>query len=228
MQTLKEFLTHNWLIKLFSLGLATLLWMTIAGQANSEIGMIIPLEYRNIPSLLEFVGEPVNSVEVRLRGSATLILEMSPKDVSATLDLNAVHPGALVLQLSSQNIKVPFGIDVVRVNPSQIHLDLEHTISKNVPVVVRISGEPAAGFAVDGVSASPAAVDVEGPESKMRSVQTMPTVAVDINDMNTSFNGPVNLELPDPTLRLRYLSPVAVHVEIDPESPESKRHGGKR
>src|SRR5215831_11070144 len=90
---LKEFLTHNWLTKLFSLALATMLWIAIAGQANSEIGMNIPLEYRNIPSRLEVVGDATDSVEVRLRGSSTLIREISAKDVTATVDLSGVRPG---------------------------------------------------------------------------------------------------------------------------------------
>src|ERR1700757_2818763 len=122
MQMLKEFLTHNWLTKLFSLALATLLWIAIAGQANSEVGMTIPLEYRNIPSKLEVVGDATNSVEVRLRGSAALIREISSRDVSATLDLTAVRPGEKIVQLTYQNVKVPFGVEVVRVNPSQVRL----------------------------------------------------------------------------------------------------------
>src|SRR5215475_3680822 len=110
MQILKEFLTHNWLTKLFALALATMLWIAISGQENSEIGMAIPLEYRNIPSRLEVVGDATNSVEVRLRGASALLREISSRDVSAILDLNGVRPGEKIVQLTYQNVKVPFGV----------------------------------------------------------------------------------------------------------------------
>src|SRR5215472_15673347 len=138
MQVLKEFLTHNWLTKLVSLALATMLWIAISGQANSEIGMSIPLEYRNIPSQMEVVGDATNAVEVRLRGSSTLIREISPNDVSAMLDLSGVRPGEKIVQLTYQNVRVPFGVEVVRVSPSQVRLSLEHTVSKTVPVAVQV------------------------------------------------------------------------------------------
>src|SRR5438552_4138227 len=146
MQTLKEFLTHNWVAKLISVALATLLWMTISGQANSEIGMTIPLEYRNIPSRLEIVGDTTNTVEVRLRGSSTLIKEISPKDISVTVDLIGLRAGEKIIQLTAQNVKSLFGLEVVRVNPSQVKLVVERTLSKTVPVLLRVEGEPAPGF----------------------------------------------------------------------------------
>ena len=148
MHRLKDFITHNWFAKLFSVVLATLLWITISTQANSEIGINIPLEYRNIPSKLEVIGDTTNSVEVRLRGPVALIREISPRDISATVDLAGVQPGEKIVQLSPQNVRIPSGIDVVRVSPSQVRLDLEQTMSKTVPVVVRLEGDPEPGFVI--------------------------------------------------------------------------------
>jgi len=227
MQVLKEFLTHNWLTKLVSLALATMLWIAISGQANSEIGMSIPLEYRNIPSQMEVVGGATNAVEVRLRGSSTLIREISPNDVSAMLDLSGVRPGEKIVQLTYQNVRVPFGVEVVRVSPSQVRLSLEHTVSKTVPVAVQVDGEPAPGFEIDGISATPASVEVEGPESKMRGIETMPTAVINVDDRETPFTGPVDLDLPDPMLRLHYLAPVDVRINIRPINSEGRRRGSK-
>ena len=101
------------------------LWVSISTQANSEIGIVIPLEYRNIPSQLEAIGVTTNTVEVRLRGPAALIREISPRDISATVDLSGLRSGEKIVNLTPQNVRSPFGVDIVRVSPSQVKLNLE-------------------------------------------------------------------------------------------------------
>ena len=214
MQTLKEFLTRNWFAKLFSVVLATLLWLTISTQANSEVVIVIALEYRNVPSQLEVMGDTTNSVEVRLRGPSALIREISPRDISATVDLGGQRSGERIVNLTPQNVKAPFGVDIVRVSPSQVKLNLERTLVKTLPVVIRVDGEPGSGYQIDGMTVTPAMVDVEGPESKVLAIDSVPTAIVRIVGRKTTFAGPVDLELPDPMLRLQYLSPVQIRVNI--------------
>src|SRR5438128_10485713 len=87
MQTLKHFITHNWFLKIVSLVLATMLWVAIASETSSEVGLDVPLEYRNIPPQLEISGHTTNSLQLRLRGSVTVAKEISPKDLSTIVDL---------------------------------------------------------------------------------------------------------------------------------------------
>jgi YbbR domain-containing protein len=214
MRMLKEFLTRNWFAKLFSLVLATMLWITISSEANSEIGIVIPLEYKNIPSRLEVTGDTTNTVEVRLRGAATLIREISPQDISATVDLGGLRPGEKIVQLSQQNVRAPFGIEVVRVNPAQVRLNLERTMAKTLPVVVQTLGEPAAGYEIAKMTVTPAVVEVQGPESKVELLESVPTAIVRVSGRNASFSESVDLDLPDPMVRLQLLSPVEVRINI--------------
>ncbi len=227
MQMLKEFLTHNWLAKLFSIVLATMLWITVSSEANSEIGMVIPLEYRNIPPQLEVIGDTTNTVEVRLRGPAALIKEISPRDISATVDLTGLKPGEKIVQLTPQHVRSPFGVEVVRIGPSQIRLNLERTISKTLPVIANLDGDPAPGFEVHETTVSPASVEVQGPESRVQAIESVPTAVLRIGGKNAGFTQAVDLDLPDPMVRLQYLSPVEVHVAIQPiHSPQPPQQRG--
>jgi len=54
--------------------------------------------------------------------------------------------GEKIISLTLQNVQVPFGAEVVRVNPSRVRFSLERTISKLVPVVPTIQGQPAEGY----------------------------------------------------------------------------------
>src|SRR5262244_4019542 len=118
MSSARHWITNNWQLKLVSLVLATMLWMAVANEASSEIGLEVPLEYRNIPRQLEITGDMTNTVQVRLRGSSNVIKDINPKSVSTTIDLSKMGRGEKIVPLSPQNVQAPFGAEVIRVNPS--------------------------------------------------------------------------------------------------------------
>src|SRR5262250_2718142 len=141
MQSRKHWLTYNWPLKIVSLVLAAMLWMAVANEASSEIGLEVPLEYRNIPPQLEITGDMTNTVQVRLRGSSNVIKEITAKDVSTTIDLGKMVAGEKIVPLSPQNVQAPFGAEVIRVNPSSVRFNLERTMKKTVPVVATVLGK---------------------------------------------------------------------------------------
>jgi YbbR domain-containing protein len=83
---------------------------------------------------------------VRLRGAANIVKDITPKQVSTTVDLSNVIPGERTIMLTAQNVQAPFGTEVIRINPSQVRISLEQTVSKMVAVVPTTQGQPADGF----------------------------------------------------------------------------------
>ena len=105
MRLLRDWVLHNWFLKVFSLLLATMLWMTIASPTSAEIGLEVPLEYRNIPPQMEITGDTTNTVQVRVRGSVNVIKGVSSKEVSTTIDLGAMKVGEKIIPLTPQNVQ---------------------------------------------------------------------------------------------------------------------------
>ena len=75
-------------LKILAIALASLLWLTVAGEHVVERSLRVPLEFRNIPEALEIVGNAPDSVDVRLRGSSA-VLEPAP----AGRDRRGARPG---------------------------------------------------------------------------------------------------------------------------------------
>lgn len=214
MQSLRYWLTHNWFLKLFSLILATALWMAVAHENSSEVGMDVPLEYRNIPPQLEITGDATSTVQVRLRGASNVIKEISPKDISTTVDLSSMRAGEKIVPLSPLNVQTPFGAEVIRVNPSSVRFNLERTAAKDVPVVPAIVGDPADGFEIGDVLVNPSKVHIEGPESRVNTIDSIPTVPIRIDRKQTQIAQAADLDIPDPQIRLQRPGPVQVRIEI--------------
>src|SRR6516225_9186670 len=177
MQSLRHLLTHNWHFKIVSLVLAAMLWMAVANQASSEIGLEVPLEYRNIPPQLEITGDMTNTVQVRLRGSSNVIKDITARDVSTTIDLAKMLGGEKIVPLSPQNVQAPFGAEVIRVNPSSVRFNLERTVAKTIPVAPMTIGQLPDGFEAR-ISVSPATVEIEGPESRVNTLSSIATVGI--------------------------------------------------
>jgi len=196
------FLFENVPLKLVSLGLAAMLWFVIAGEKTSEMGVSAPLELQNFPKDLEVTGEPVDTVEVRLRASPGIIQRIGPGDVSAQLDLAGLQEGEHIVHLTDKSIRMPFGVKVVKITPSLLTLNLERTLQKVVPVRPRLVGRPAPGFEVGDVRADPAEVRIAGPRSRVQEVESAFTEPLSIEGAQAGVSDVVNMGLDDPLLRV--------------------------
>lgn len=215
MQSAKHWLTHNWLLKIVSLVLAAMLWMAVANEASSEIGLEVPLEYRNIPRQLEITGDMTNTVQIRLRGSSNVIKQITARDVATTIDLGKMTRGEKIVPLSPQNVQAPFGAEVIRVNPSSVRFNLERTMTKTIPVVPTIVGQPPDGYEIGKVQVNPSAVEIEGPESRVNALTSIATVGIRLDRKQTTHvEQTADLDVPDPQIRLQHPSPVSIRVEI--------------
>ena len=210
----KHWITHNWALKLLSFGFAMTLWVAVASETSSEIGIEVPLEYRNVPAKLEITGDAANAVEVRLRGPANVVKDITPKQVLTTVDLANAAAGEKTIMLTAQNVQVPFGAEVLRISPAQVQINLEQTVSKTVPVTPATQGEPADGFEVGRIVVTPAGVRVQGPESRLNSVQSIPTATIHLGGKRATLQQAVELDLPDPQVRVQDQLRVNVRIEI--------------
>jgi len=191
-----------------------MLWLAVSHEESSEIGLEVPLEYRNIPADLEISGDTTNMVQVRLRGSSNVIRDVTAKNVSTTIDLSKMRMGEKIVALSPQNVQVPFGAEVIRVNPSTVRFSLERTVVKSVPIVPVVLGQPAEGYEVHEVRLNPGTVQVEGPESRLNTMMSIATVPVRIDGKQSTIEQTADLDVPDPQIRLQRPSPVSIRVEI--------------
>jgi YbbR-like protein len=209
-------------LKVASLVLASLLWFVIAGEKTAEIGLEIPVEFRNVPQELSLVGDPANRVEVRLRASPGLLQSLTPGDVHALLDLSGVRAGERILHLAPESIQVPFGVDVVNVVPSMLTLHFEPLMERLVPVKPRIEGEPAPGFESGSVDVQPPVLRIAGPESRVAAVDAVTTEPISVAGATAPISAAAGAGLEDAQLRILGERRVRVTVEV------RERHGERQ
>ena len=203
-----------------AVALASLLWLTVAGDHLVERSMRVPLEFRNIPPTLEIVGDPPTAVDVRLRGSSALLGRLEPSDIVAVLDLTMARPGSRMFHLRNDEVRTPYGVEVAQVVPGTLALDMEASGRRTVPIVPALDGEPAPGFVIGRVSIEPPTVEVAGPESRLRQLTGATTDSVQVNGARGRVADVVAVGITDSAVRLVQAQNARVTVEVLPAPVE--------
>lgn len=203
-------------LKLLSVVFAALLWLIVSGDEVVERGIRVPLEFLQVPDSLEMMGEPPSFVDLRVRGESGALSRLGPGDVVAQLDLKGAHEGRRVYSMTSEQVRVPYGVQVVQVTPPGVALAFELRASKQVPVVPTVEGDPAAGFVVGPIVADPPTVEVVGPKSAVARVSEALTEPISVEGAHDRVTGGVSVGFLDSALRVKTPRLVQVQVAVVP------------
>jgi YbbR domain-containing protein len=212
-------------LKALAIALAILIWLVVAGEDVVERGLRVPVQFEQLPADMEFVGEPPTLVDVRVRGAASIVGRMSPGDVVAILDLRAATSGRRLFQLTPEQVRVPFGVEVVQVTPATIAISFERSAVGVVPVVPVVEGDPAPGFVVSRITSDPPKVEVVGPQSAVGRATEALTETITIDGARATITQSVIVGLPSASLRLRTPGRASITVQIMPGPRERTVRG---
>jgi YbbR domain-containing protein len=209
-------------LKLLSIALAGAIWLLVGDQRAGERTMRVPLEFHNMPAQLELMASPPDTVEVRLRGPSGTIGRLMPGEVVAAVDLTPARAGTRLFHLLADEVRVPYGVSVSQVNPAAIPLTFEPSTRRTVPVVPVVDGEPAPGFRIGRIIASPEQVVVVGPTSHVVNVGSATTEPVSVAGATGTVVDRVTIGVNNELVRLDQPQSANVTVEVVPIA-EDKR-----
>jgi YbbR domain-containing protein len=203
-------------LKLLALAITLFVWTAVTSENQPmTIHTAVPLNFVQ-PDNLSISNDPPRTVEVLLTGSRNKLNNLRWLDLVATVDLTDSKPGERVIHLSPErvSIQLPSGVTITSFEPTTLPIRLEPIVRREVPVDVRLDGNPADGFEVYGTQATPAAVWVSGPATHVGELHRAPTETVSIEGRKESFTiARVSLAIPDQKLKV-HESPIDVAVTI--------------
>jgi hypothetical protein len=209
-------ITRNFGWKVGSLALAVLLWLAILGEPELVTTHTAPILYKNLPRDLLIGADAIDQVRVELRGPSG---ELSPDhlaELAVMLDLSGVSgPGERTFTLSDADFHLPQGVTFLRSVPSQLRVRFSRMLTREVPVVLRISAHPPAGYSVVSSQVVPPTLRIAGPEGRVNGVASAETDPVDLSSVTSNADIKVNAFIPDPQVRFESAPQVTVKVVIE-------------
>jgi YbbR domain-containing protein len=205
---------RNLFFKILALVLAVILWFLVVGEERAEVGLTIPLELVNMPRDLIVVNNLPQGIDIRVNGPRSLIRSLTTRDLSKSLDLSNTRAGTVTYSISSEGIRLPRGVAVTRIHPTQVVVVLQKQIKKMIPVRARVIGRPASGYEVGLVRIRPEEVEVAGPEEVIKDLENLTTKPVDIGGRRESLVQEVYLDFRFPQIHLSRNQTIEVEVKI--------------
>src|SRR3984893_4094333 len=172
-------------LRLLSLAIAAGLWIFVnTGQRSAFDELNIPINYRRLPAGLVIVNRPADFVKIQVNGPRTLLSLLDPERLRVRLDLSGLGPGQASYKINPSMFNVPRQTTVTNVSPSEVILDVDRVVQRDIPVHVDVDGKPADGYEGYRAAATPAPVMAIGPSRYVNTLGQFPTEPVDVTGVN--------------------------------------------
>jgi YbbR domain-containing protein len=185
----------------------------VVSRGQTEVSLTVPIEYTNTPAGLEIARHEVKSANVVIRSHETLSRNIRTDTVRVSVDVGKGKRGEGLFPVRKDDVRLPYGASITKIEPSSVKVVLEETLSKNVAITADISGVPEKGYYLKSVEVKPAEMVIEGAKSVVRKVGTVKTEPIDITGLTEDFRQEVGLVLQNSTIRSK-TAKVDVHIRI--------------
>jgi len=217
-------ITENLLLKVLAFVFALILWFFVMGEQKLEKGYPVPLELRNVPQGLMVTSEVPSLLEVRISGPRTVLLNLSPADLSIGIDLKGLAPGVTSFKRLDEQLRLPRTLKITRLSPGVIDVRLEKIQNKSVPVRTVFSGVLPEGLKIEQLKLVPDQVVVTGAGIELKNVSEVETEPIDVTGVSESFRLEVPLNYVGKFSSLEQNKQVIeVEVTIGPVKPVRKK-----
>jgi YbbR domain-containing protein len=210
-----RFLTRNLIWKLFALVAAFCVWLNVASEPELATIVSVPVEYNNFPKDLEISSDIVDKIEVEARGPAGQLRSLNDSHIAAIVDFaNVKSPGERTFTLTTAQLKLPRGIELVLTIPAQLRFQLEKRITRAVPVKVAFSGKAQAGFTVANVDIEPPDLTITGPESHVLKAKPLEADPFDLTGVDADTVRKLSVYVEEPDVRILNTPQVTVKIRV--------------
>ena len=164
-------------------------------SSESEIEILISVDPYNLPAGLTLIGQTLKEIEVRVKGSQSVLDDLKRNVPRYPLDLSGVAVGMESIAINPDLIKMPADARITSINPAYLSVKVDRFLKKQVPVKVAVSGKPLDSYSLDGTLARPSTMFICGPETAVAFVDEIYTKPIDVSDRSESFKKEIAVDL---------------------------------
>jgi YbbR domain-containing protein len=171
--------------------------MTVNLDPLKTLTVPVVVDHGTVPSGLELGDTTAEPEQVEVSGPASVIDDV----VGARADV-VIQPGGIDIDRDVRLVPVDQlgdAVSPVNVDPATVRVTIpvfSDRQSRSLPVRPTITGTPAAGFEIAGVTVEPSVVTVEGDADELVALERIDTVPISVNGQSSAQTIGAALEMP--------------------------------
>ncbi len=191
----------------------SMIWFSFTSGRDMLTTLDVPVNYINRSPEMEIVDVSLNSIRLHLSGAGALLKSIGPEHLQVKADLGKGIVGKNTVFIDSEDIVLPPGIKLDKIDPSNIEITLDKIIKKEMPVQVNWTGKLDDRLILVEIKTEPSKVAVSGSMLRLNKLATIYTREVSLNNIRRSGKKTVEL-LVDETLTVEPDSDISVQVSF--------------
>ncbi len=205
-----------WLVRAVALVISIILWMAVLGGEQIEVSKTFNFDYQ-LPEHLMISNAAPNEMSFRVSGPQAFIKDFETRKITRAIDLSKAQQGEYEIAITEELLDLPLGLHLTSAPQEKILIKLGRAAWKRVPIRAAIENKLPEGFSVTNITLKPSTVEIRGPESKLRSIDTLGTEGIVLANDSLVQEFDVKLSLRDyPGVLLDEQNSV-VHVTVQIE-----------
>ena len=191
---MKKLLFENLGLKISAVLISVLLWLFVTSRGQSEMSIEIPIEFKDVPVGLGISSTSAKAVNVAIKGQERIMKNIKPIDLRVFINLDKAKKGEGSYHISQDDVKLPYAMSVMNIEPSTVRVKLDETATKQVTVKPVITGTPGKGFYIKAVEAEPKSVVIQGLNTEVRKIGELRTETMDITGIEETTTQELNVD----------------------------------
>jgi hypothetical protein len=194
-------------------------WVVVIGRESSHVArtVSVPIVYRDVPE--EWLLDEPKPMEARvtLMGPERAFVALSPDRLTFTLPAARFKTGEQRVLLRDQDLSLPPGLTVRRVDPDAVTVIAHETVVVEVPVKATVRGKLRPGLRLARIEPIPRRIELRVRKDERWKYNDIRTEPVDLSglDENTTLYRPLS---PPAGARLASGAPEQVTLKISVRS----------
>jgi len=199
--------------KVLALVLALFVWF-LARKSGEPIQMSFyaPVVFKNVSTAFQVTSDPP---QVNIVAHTNSRESFNTQEIQAVLDLGNAKEGNLSYVLTENHILSPVKVQISRIYPSQITVNIEELIEKTYPIKPRYQGTPKTGYLLGTIKIVPDTLTIRGPRSVLENLDHISAHEIELEGLKESVTMRVDLDLPGGNVQV-------IHQDVDYYSAEVK------
>ncbi len=203
---------------LISLLCVTGIWLSFSKGIETFATHEVPIEFMNPDQKMEILSSSASSVKLLISGAKPLMNSIKPEQINIKLNLSQAAIGVNKLSITKENILLPPGVILKKIDPAELDITLDTLIEKQLPIQPTWTGKLPEGLIMKKAEAIPRTIKVTGGGMVLKNISTVFTEQIRLDKLTESGTVPTELVLTPPSLSFKNSIKIQIRYLIDKKS----------